>query len=227
MEIPLHADSSEGPLLARTAGVTIDRRSDIRSLLEANSVLLPEGVTVMDVAARCRGAVLMLLESGHQPWGKPELAQWLTNAYRWPTSFAKPREIGIPPSSRRMPIQVDKLEELLAETRSEVHAAFTRVAETTDISFSYAAIHGGFIERCQDAEGAKGWVPVDRQGMRLSERAISLIAVDYLVRPADYLGLISVCEECGRVSFDALCRVRRACHRHRESQSRVAVANKA
>lgn len=166
-------------------------------------------------------------EARRPPWGKPELAQWLTNAYRWPTSFAKPREIGIPPASRRMPIQVDKLEELLAETRSEVHAAFERVAASTDISFSYAAIHGGSIERCQDAEGAKGWVPVDGRGMRLSERALSLIAVDYLVRPADYLGLISVCKECGRVSFDALCRARKACHRHRVSQGRIALAKKA
>lgn len=207
--------------------VTIDRRSDIRSLLEGNAVRLPEGVAVTDVAARCRGAALMLLENEpHAPWGKQELAQWLTGPYRWPVSFAKPREIGIPPSSRRMPIPVDRLEELLSETRAEVHAAFVRVAHTTDISFSYAAIHGGFIERCQDAEGAKGWVPVDRQGMRLSERAISLIAVDYLVRPADYLGLISVCKECSRVSFDALCRARQICHRHRVSQG-VAVAKKA
>jgi len=195
--------------------------------MEANAVLLPEGVAVTDVAARCRGAVLMLLESEHAPWGKAELAQWLTSAYRWPTSFAKSREIGIPPSSRRMPIPVDRLDDLLAETRNEVHSAFARVAETTDISFSYAAIHGGFIERCQDETGTKGWVPVDRQGMRLSERAISLIAVDYLVRPADYLGLISVCKECQRVSFDALCRVRQACHRHRASQGKISVAHKA
>jgi hypothetical protein len=194
--------------------------------MEANAVMLPEGVTVMDVAARCRGAALMLLESDSPPWGKAELAQWLTGPYRWPTTFAREREIGVPPSSRRMPIQLDRLEELLAHTRTEVHAAFTRVAETTDISFSYAAIHGGFIERCQDSEGAKGWVPVDRQGLRLEERAISLIAVDYLVRPADYLGLISVCHECDRISFDALCRVRRACHRHRASQGRIPVAAK-
>ncbi len=197
---------------------------------------LPDGVAVTDVAARCRGAVLMLLESEspvgdhgarQPPWGKQELAQWLTGPYRWPTSFAKPREIGMPPSSRRMPIPVDRLEELLADTRSEVQAAFARVAESTDISFSYAAIHGGFIERCQDDQGTKGWVPVDRQGMRLSERAISLIAVDYLVRPGDYLGLISVCKECSRVSFDALCRVKQACHRHRASQERIAIVKKA
>ena len=206
--------------------VTTDRRSDIRSLLEANAVQLPHGIAVTDVAARCRGAVLMLLESEHAPWGKQELAQWLTGPYRSTVSFANARPLGIPPSSRRMPILVDKLDDLLAEARHEVRSAFERVAQSTDISFSYAAIHGGFIERCQDEYGTKGWVPVDRQGMRFSERAISLIAVDYLVRPADYLGLISVCKDCGRVSFDALCRVRQACHRHRASQSRIPVAKK-
>lgn len=207
--------------------MTIDRRSDIRSLLEANAVLLPDGISVTDVAARCRGAVLMLLESEHAPWGKQELANWLAGPYRTTVSFGAARPLGIPPSSRRMPIQVDKLEDLLAEARAEVRSAFTRIAETTDISFSYAAIQGGFIERCQDEYGTKGWVPVDRQGMRFSERAISLIAVDYLVRPADYMGLISVCKDCARISFDALCRARQQCPRHRPSQARIAVAKKA
>jgi hypothetical protein len=195
--------------------VTIERRSDIRSLLEANTVKLPDGILVTEVAARCRGAVLMLLESEHTPWGKPELAQWLAGPYRSTTCFATARPLGIPAASRRMPIRVERLDGLLAEARGEVRSALERVAQSTDISFSYDAVEGGFIERCQDETGAKGWLPRDRVGIGLSLRALSLLAVDYLVRPADYLGLISVCEDCGRVSFDAVCRAQQRCHEHR------------
>lgn len=57
----------------------------------------------------------------------------------------------------------------------------------SDVAFTYAAMHDGRIERCCDATGRPGWLPIDRPNMRLTERVLSLVAVDYLAHPAEWL----------------------------------------
>jgi hypothetical protein len=59
--------------------------------------------------------------------------------------------------------------------------------------------------------------------MLLAERIVSLISVDYLMRPADYLALLSVCGVCQAVSFDAQVRVRGHCPQHRASQGKIGI----
>jgi hypothetical protein len=54
--------------------------------------------------------------------------------------------------------------------------------------------------------------------MLFADRILSLVSVDYLMRPADYLALLSVCGLCQEVSFDAQIRVRGHCPAHRASR---------
>jgi hypothetical protein len=217
--------SSARTLLERGT-VTTERRSDIREIIGTNPMLLPDDMLVIDVASKCRSAVLMLLDSEHVPWGKPELAEWLTGPYRATTVFGTPRDpvASLPPSSaRRGPIKEQRIEDLLREARAAALDAFKRIAGPhPDLGFSYSVVYGGAVERCIDETGATGWLPVDRDFMRLSDRVLALIAVDYFVRPADYLCLLSVCQTCDRVSFDARSKARKACHLHRVSVSQKA-----
>jgi hypothetical protein len=216
----------EASRLLPSGAVTEERRSDIREILGTDLVLLPPGVGVVDIAAKCRTAVLVLLESAHVPWGKADLAEWLTGPYRETTSFASSREpapslappsLGAP-SSRRGPVREQRIEEVLRETRAAAVDGFKRIAgEHPDLSFSYGVVYGRAVERCRDETGATGWLPVDRPGAKLSDRVLALIAADYFVRPADYLCLLAVCEMCERVTFDARSKARRACPLHRPS----------
>jgi hypothetical protein len=209
-----------GPDFAQARAVTTERRSDIREILGTNPHVLPEGVSTVDVATTCRSAVLMLLESAHVPWGKPELAEWLTGPYRATTSFGTPREVAPPPSSaRRGPIKEQRIDNVLREARAEAIDAFKRIAGPhPDLGFSYAVVYGSAVERCVDDTGATGWLPVDRDFMRLADRVLALIAVDYFVRPADYLCLLSVCQTCDRITFDARAKAKRSCPLHRTPQ---------
>ena len=62
---------------------------------------------------------------------------------------------------------------------------------------------------------------VDYLQLLFAERILSLVSVDYLMRPADYLALLSVCGICQAVSFDAQVRVRGHCPAHRKSVGKI------
>jgi hypothetical protein len=160
-------------------------KSDIRELVaaaaaagdaRAPSCRLPRGTSVLDVAEDCR-RIALLLVVGPLPTTRA-LEAWLEGPYRSLVSVV----------SQPTPLRADRVVESPAWTRAYVSAAIRGVARTpSDVTFTYAAIHDGSIERCCDETGRLGWCPVDRPNMRLTERVLSLVAVDYLMRPADWL----------------------------------------
>lgn len=196
--------------------------SEIRELLAAEPRRsLPPGVPVLEVAERCRTATLAFLRELEPGSRTPSRAlhQWLA---AYDALVAQVR--GERTQEHARPVRVDRVAESPAVAHAYVLGVVRGMTQPEgDVSFSYAAMHNGWIERCRDETGRPGWAPVARPNMKPSERALSLLAVDYLVRPADWLGALVVCSACDAVEFDPEGRVRGLCREHRESQPKIAV----
>jgi hypothetical protein len=156
--------------------------SDIRELLavaaRAPTCCLPRGTSVLDVAEECRRVALDFTDTLPRPRA---FAAWREGPYRNVVDMLGTRSL-------EKPVRAGEVIEIPAYARAYVIGVMRGMCRIpSDVSFTYAAMHDGWIERCADATGRPGWVPVDRPNMRLSERVLSLVAVDYLVRPADWL----------------------------------------
>src|SRR5207253_5308906 len=163
-------------------------------------------------------------------WGKRELAEWLIGPYRQLTAYsAEPIEDEVSATFLRRPKKVNgsRLDDVLRAAKEEVLATLLMAAPPdSDVRFAQRAISQGHVTRTRDTSGRGGWAPVDVPGMLLGDRILSLVTVDYLMRPADYLALLSVCGVCQAVSFDAQVRVRGHCLAHRakrESSRKIAL----
>jgi hypothetical protein len=191
-------------------------------------VTLPDDLRALDVADGAREAMLSILRGVGGSWGRRELAEWLQGPYRILTDLAAvPESLENSRTFRRIPRSVEpaRLEEVLRAAKEDVLATMILAAPPdSDVRFSHRAVAAGHLVRTRDAAGRAGWVPVDAPGMLLGDRILSLAAVDYLMRPADYLALLSVCGICHAVSFDAQVRVRGHCAEHRHIVGKLGVS---
>jgi hypothetical protein len=182
-------------------------------------------VRALSVADAAREAMLSILRGIDSGWGKRDLAHWLAGPYRSVTALAATHEVPEDSSTFRRPpttLVPDRLDSVLRAAKEEVMATLILAAPPdSDIRFSHRAVAAGYVVRTRDAQGRAGWAPVDAPRMLLSDRILSLVSVDYLMRPADYLALLSVCGVCQAVSFDAQVRVRGHCAEHRSSQGKI------
>ena len=146
-----------------------------------------------------------------------DVAQWLAGPYRTVTSYAAIPDIPDESSTFRRPpkkLVPARLDLVLRAAKEEVLATLIMASPPDcDVSFAHRAVATGHVIRTRDVQGRAGWAPVDVPRMLLADRILSLISVDYLMRPADYLALLSVCGMCQAVSFDAQVRVRGHCPR--------------
>lgn len=158
-------------------------RSDVHELLAAEpSCRLPRGVQILDVAEACRRAALDFVSDGPDgATSKRALSAWLGGQYLTLVTL-------VDEDAKRAPVRAGEVTEMPAFARAYVLATMRGIARSpSEVGFTIAAMHDGWIERCCDGAGRPGWLPVDRPNMRLSERVLSLVAVDYLVRPRDWL----------------------------------------
>jgi hypothetical protein len=200
--------------------------------------LLPADVRNVDVAESCRYGALAFLNGTLAAWGKPELAAWLGGAYHSVTRFARegldvearvsslsasvsasasstaPLPSGGIPSNARK-VAPYAIERVMKEAHDEVLDTMRLLSEPDGgVSFAFAALGGVLVARCKDTDGDFGWIPVAPTRMRLADRVLSLIAVDYLARPEDYEERLAICSTCSVISFDAAARSRRLCRVH-------------
>ena len=155
-------------------------KSDVHELLAAEpSCRLPRGVGILDVAEACRQAALEFVSGPRVT--KRALAAWLEGPYLTLVTL-------VDEDPRRDPVRTDQVTEMPAFARAYVLGMMRGITRSpSEVGFTIAAMHDGWIERCCDSTGRLGWVPVDRPNMRLSERVLSLVAVDYLARPGEWL----------------------------------------
>ncbi len=186
--------------------------------MEALARALPKGVSVGDVADSCRYGAISFLNGVLAAWGKPELAAWLGGPYRDVTRHARE---GLdlagrrPPEAARRPIAVYAIERVMREAHDEILVTLrTLVQPDGGVGFAFSALGGALVSRCRDDAGDPGWIPASPTRMRLAERVLSLVAVDYLTRPEDYESSLAVCTTCRIVAFDATARARGLCRVH-------------
>jgi hypothetical protein len=197
--------------------------SDVRVSGDFRVVRLPEGTSARAIAEVSREAVVAFTRGAGKAWAKRDLGGWLAGPYRSLTAFAAGDEAppSRPPSSGKLRAApritaAEKIDSLLSGANEEVLATLMMAAPPTlDLGFIERAIRAGHVTRSRDAAGRIGWVPIDMRGMSLADRILSLVTVDYLMRPGDYVALLSVCGVCQVVSFDAQTRMRGRCGAHR------------
>lgn len=166
---------------------------------------LPEETDARAIAAGCREVALTFINEAHR-WGKAELAMWLIGPYsqlaRYGSDFSRRRSGEI---STRVPLlrEIDArmVDRVIRTAREEVLATLAQLsAPEAGASFAFTMISAGFAVRCEDIRGKAGWVPTT-DARRLADRVLSLLAVDYLVRPTDYEENLHVCAHCGWVEI--------------------------
>ncbi|MDB4941432.1 MAG: hypothetical protein JWP97_966 [Labilithrix sp.] len=183
---------------------------------------LPEQTGTIAIAESCRTTALAFLNES-QHWGKAELAMWLMGPYAQLTQYVAPiaqrrsGEFVQRPVPLLREIDVRMVERVIRSAHTEVVATLMKVPDAeAAASFAFSMISAGFVARCEDKQHVSGWVPTS-DARRLADRVLSLLAVDYLTRPADYDTELSVCSHCTNVEFDGFSRMRGLCSRHGNS----------
>ncbi len=183
--------------------------SQIRLKAVSSYVLSPPGehLTISDIADQSRAAYLALMKSAVSPFRNADLAEWFKGPYRRCVSPAgimlgrTPTPFAIARGS--VDVHVDVLT-LQAREEALVALRHLKNLREQDTSFTFDARNRGFITECRDDEGTRGLCPVDAPEMKLYERMLSLIAVDYVARPQDYEERLAICRRCEMPFFDGI-----------------------
>jgi hypothetical protein len=177
---------------------------------------LPHGTSVHETADRCRRGVLEFVAGTAGGWNRVDLELWLGAPYRAASSaFPSPTRSG--DFAAHAVAEVGGLfETAMMDAADAVRDLLASAASPRMPAFAHLAVERGFVVSAQDANGALGYVPVDVAGMTIVDRVASLLAADVLTRPNDYKS-VSICEDCGAVSFEWTACDHDACEDLRES----------
>ena len=171
---------------------------------------------IVVVTEECRQAYQSFLFGVASGWGEDELARFLATTYGQVAVDAAAESDALARRPFGADARVDPAEatDLLQVTRRDVLETLEFIGTVEGgKAFVFRAVTSGWVARAEDADGALGWVPVAKPTMRLKARILSLVAADYLMRPADYVTLLTICNRCERVVFDAGVRERGSCCR--------------
>ncbi len=164
-------------------------------------------LTLSDVADLSRVAYLAIMKSAVTPFRDADLAEWSKGPYRRAVSPAgamlgrTPTPFSIARGSVDLSVDV-----LTLQAREEALVALRHLKslKEQDTSFTFEARNRGFIVECRDTAGTRGLVPVDAADMKLYERVLSLIAVDYIAHPQDFEERLAICRRCEMPFFDGI-----------------------
>ncbi len=179
---------------------------------------LPSRSLVATFTDGCRTAALDFVNRVAVSDDKEQLAEWLRGPYRaHVVTLARSRTHRLGAAS----VVPSALTKLLAQTRLKVSLNLLRTRDPEDgVGFGYSALAAGLVYRAQDVTGAMGWVPVAQPRMRLTDRVLSLVAADYLLRSDDYEQALFTCSACGLTAFDAARAEVGVCRSHAHSDIR-------
>jgi hypothetical protein len=117
------------------------------------------------------------------------LSDWLAGPYREATSFGPRRTPSQRPNdplrARPTPGTDIPIPDLVTTAKNLVISALGAAQRGIDDLLLYLPpiVH---VEPAHDANGRHGFIPVDEANMRLVDRVLALVVVDYLTRPNDY-----------------------------------------
>ena len=176
---------------------------------------LPAEFSAESFAGACRRGYLLLLSGALRGWGKAELANWLGGPYeRLACSIDDASSSWPPPSSGS--VKPARITELLDFVRADVLIVLRELTAPAGLrAFATQAVDTRLVALSRDLDGTETFVPRSRPRMSLVDRALSLVAVDALVRPSDYTEALFICTRCEMPTFDRVGRVLDMCAVHR------------
>jgi signal transduction histidine kinase len=155
----------------------------IESMRRTPSVALPKVVVVQEAAEASRRAVGAFLAMAPD---EPSLSAWLAGPYREATSFGPRRTSSQRPDPLgSRPAPGTDIPDLITTAKNVVTSALGAAQRGVDDLLQYLPpiVH---VEPVHDVHGNRGFIPVNEANMRLVERVLALLVVDYLTRPNDY-----------------------------------------
>jgi hypothetical protein len=150
------------------------------------SVALTRLVGAHEAAEASRSAVRTFLAMDPD---ELSLSDWLAGPYRKATSFDPRRTPTLRPhdplGARPTPGTDIPIPDLITTAKSLVISALGAAQRGVDdlLQLLPPIVH---VEPVHDAYGNHGFIPVDEANMRLVDRVLALLVVDYLTRPHDY-----------------------------------------
>lgn len=177
---------------------------------------LPRTASITAIAEACRQAALAFVnEVGSGAWDEELVTEWLLETYAPLVTHEADAEpsggdpLGLSETLRGLEPRLIRAthEEILDVLRS------TRT-ETGGANFAFMALSSGFVAPCEERGGRRGWLPASKRRFRLADRVLSLFAVDYLIRAEEYESMLTLCDRCAHVTFDAIDRAYMRCARH-------------
>jgi hypothetical protein len=212
-----------------------------RKSTSLNVVSLPPGAPSAAPERSALAAGLVFVDGVAAGWGLAHLHAWIQDhlvapgRMRCPTSIteavvgtialdpnAEPLGSEPPPAdgpsavgaSRLAPLE--ELPKLLAMARSRVVVVLRAfIAATPDDRFLKAAIYADRVQRVRSGDNNRSvWVARPSEKDLLSDIVLSLFAADVLMHREFHEKNLSVCDVCGRVSFQSEATLRTACIDH-------------
>lgn len=184
-----------------------------------------ESFSIDDVAAACRSAASDFVRGVRNGWTKRELAAWLVGPYhqisilRYSSSALRSMgsRIPFPRSSFHGPLDDRDLVRVMWDAREHVLDVVDRFVmnDSRSESFVWHLRSIGAITRVIDCNGAKGLVPNELAPQHLTDRVLSLVAVDYVSHPLDYEDRVAICRRCSAITFREGARETHDCGAHR------------
>ncbi len=171
---------------AKGANAGVDIAVGIASMRKNPSVALPRLVVVQEAAEASRRAVRTFLALVQDDLS---LSDWLAGPYREATSFgprrAPSQRPGDPPRGQPTLGTDIPTPALIATAKTLILSALGAAQRGIDDLLLHLPpiVH---VEPAHDAYGNLGFIPVDEMNMRLVDRVLALLVVDYLTRPNDY-----------------------------------------
>lgn len=157
----------------------------IGSMRKNHSIALPGRMAVQDAAEASRRAVRAFLAM--EP-DELSLSGWLAGPYREATSFGPRRTPSQRPHDSVDPrlLPGTDIPNLVTTAKTLVNSALGAAQRGIDDLLQHLPpiVH---VETAHDAQGSHGFIAVDEANMRLVDRVLALLVVDYLTRPSDYL----------------------------------------
>ncbi len=175
----------------------------------------PFELTPDELANACRRAYSRIVVGAHIGWGKIELARWLTGPYRRLTVRDAWDE---PPPSMTIANDVasnldDRIVGVLETMRFDVLLVMRELMTAEGRSaFATLAFDTNLVVTSLGDEGVV--LPCARPRMSLTDRVLSLVAVDAIMRPEDFEHSLFVCSRCDQPVFDVASRPRGTCRTH-------------
>lgn len=158
--------------------------------------------TAADVAKRCRALLLTLTNRSSGGLCRRELIVWLARYHELAAWIESPPTRS---ASHRRGAPVDRvhLEDWLDDAQASITVALAALRDPwRGPGFALDVTLDDWVVPFVDASGRRGWRPTDRRSRTLAERAVALLAADYLVRPGDYERMARQCGPCARVWFE-------------------------